>query len=572
MVNHTRMKAALVAAAVLAAWLSSATPAQAATTTLAPVSMTTTSGVTGSGQPVSNLAVRDQSGTQNTYAKYVEFSPSGSSAYAGYRTYTVPASVPPSSVTGIQVDANYLGPAAAQQTWTWSLYDWATSSWTQIGTNAGAPSWGSWKLLTFSAGGGFVSSTGSIRVRLAANNTSDSADVDYEAVTVTSGSSSDTTPPSTPTGLAVTGTTASSASLSWNASTDNVGVTGYEVLKDGAVAATVTSTSATVTGLAASTSYSFTVKALDAAGNESAASSAVTATTTSGGGGGTMWKPALNSRWQYQLQGDTAFASTGGIDVNICAVPYTGGSCVKPSVFDIDLYVDELVSGNNHTVDTAAVNAIHANGGHAICYVDAGGIENFRPDYQEAVDWDNAHNHQLIGKPYPGFTNESYANINNNVGQRDFMLQRMEKRVTLCEQAGFDAVEFDVVNTYEDGQNTTGWNITAATQLIYNKALAAMAHRHGMSVALKNDISQISDLVGDFDFAINEQCVQYSECGDYSQFTGAGKAVLQVEYTMSSNTNDTASGRCATANGLNFNSIHKNKDATLFSQPYRPCR
>ncbi|MFI6324441.1 endo alpha-1,4 polygalactosaminidase [Nonomuraea sp. NPDC050556] len=543
-----------------------ASPAQAATTTLAPVSITTTAGSVGSGQTVANLVVKDQSGTQNNYAKYVEFSPN----YVGYRTYTLPASVPPSSVTGLQVQANYRGPSAAEQTWKWSLYDWGTSAWTQVGTNAGAPSWGSWTTLTFNAAGNYVSGTGSIRVRLAANNTSDSADVDYEAVTVTSSSSGgDTTPPSTPTGLASTGTTSSTVSLSWTASTDNVGVTGYEVLKNGAVATTVTSTTATVTGLAASTSYTFTVKALDAAGNRSAASSAVTATTTAGGGG--MWTPPLNARWQYQLQGDAAFASTGGIDVNICAVPYTGGACVKPTVFDIDFYVDELISGNNHTLNTAAVNAIHANGGHAICYVDAGGIENFRPDYQEAVDWDNAHNHQLIGKPYPGFENEFYANINNNVGQRDFMLSRIEKRVALCDQLGFDAVEFDVVNTYEDGQATTGWNISAATQLVYNKALAAIAHDHGMSVALKNDLSQISDLVSFFDFAINEQCIQYSECGDYSQFTSAGKAVFQVEYTMNGNS-DTAGGRCATANTLNFNSIHKNKDATLFSQPYRPCR
>ncbi|MEV5709152.1 cellulose binding domain-containing protein [Actinoallomurus sp. NPDC052274] len=99
------------------------------------------------------------------------------------------------------------------------------------------------------------------------------------------GGGSDTQPPSTPTGLTVTGHTSSSVSLSWNASTDNVGVTGYEVYQGSSLATTVSGTSATVSGLAASTSYSFKVRAKDAAGNASAFSATVNATTDSSGGG-----------------------------------------------------------------------------------------------------------------------------------------------------------------------------------------------------------------------------------------------------------------------------------------------
>ncbi len=94
----------------------------------------------------------------------------------------------------------------------------------------------------------------------------------------------DTQAPTTPAGLTVTGTTASSASLSWSPSSDNVGVTGYDVYRGGQLAGTATGTSFTDTGLAASTAYTYTVKARDAAGNVSAASSPVTATTTAGGG------------------------------------------------------------------------------------------------------------------------------------------------------------------------------------------------------------------------------------------------------------------------------------------------
>lgn len=96
----------------------------------------------------------------------------------------------------------------------------------------------------------------------------------------------DTQAPSVPQGLSVTGTTSSSVSLAWSASTDNVGVTGYDIYRGGTLATTVTGTSGTVTGLSASTAYTFTVRARDAAGNVSGASSQVSATTQAGGGGG----------------------------------------------------------------------------------------------------------------------------------------------------------------------------------------------------------------------------------------------------------------------------------------------
>ena len=95
---------------------------------------------------------------------------------------------------------------------------------------------------------------------------------------------SDTTAPTTPTNLAASGTTSTSTSLSWTASTDAVGVTGYEVLRNGSVVATASGTTYAASGLSASTTYSFTVRALDAAGNRSASSTAVSVTTSAGGG------------------------------------------------------------------------------------------------------------------------------------------------------------------------------------------------------------------------------------------------------------------------------------------------
>lgn len=112
------------------------------------------------------------------------------------------------------------------------------------------------------------------------------------------GGSGDTTPPSTPGGLQVTGTTASSITLAWNAATDDVGVTGYRVYEGSTVVASPSGTSTTVGGLAANTSHTYTVTALDAAGNESAKSAAATGTTQSGGGtGGTYQKTGYYPQW-----------------------------------------------------------------------------------------------------------------------------------------------------------------------------------------------------------------------------------------------------------------------------------
>ncbi len=85
--------------------------------------------------------------------------------------------------------------------------------------------------------------------------------------------------PTAPTNLAASGTTARETTLNWTASTDNVGVTGYDVYQDGAVVATVAGTSTIVSGLAPLTTYSFFVIAKDASGNQSTASNTVSVTT-----------------------------------------------------------------------------------------------------------------------------------------------------------------------------------------------------------------------------------------------------------------------------------------------------
>lgn len=98
--------------------------------------------------------------------------------------------------------------------------------------------------------------------------------------------SGDTQAPTAPTNLTASNVAETSLTLSWNASTDNVGVTGYEVLLNGSGIGSVTGTSANVTGLTANTAYTFNVRAFDAAGNYSPLSNTVNVTTAGGGGAG----------------------------------------------------------------------------------------------------------------------------------------------------------------------------------------------------------------------------------------------------------------------------------------------
>lgn len=111
------------------------------------------------------------------------------------------------------------------------------------------------------------------------------------------------TVPSAPTGLTVSGTTSSSVSLAWNAVS---GATGYTVYRGGTKVQAVSGTSATVTGLAASTAYTFQVTAVNAAG-ESPRSATVTGTTTAtpGGPGTGLPRHAVTGYWQNFNNGAT---------------------------------------------------------------------------------------------------------------------------------------------------------------------------------------------------------------------------------------------------------------------------
>jgi len=128
----------------------------------------------------------------------------------------------------------------------------------------------------------------------------------------------------------------------------------------------------------------------------------------------------------------------------------------------------------------------------------------------------------------------------------------MAKRMDMCVAKGFDAVDPDNVDGY---MQKTGFKITAADQLAYNRMLARMAHGRGLLVGLKNDTDQARALVPNFDFAVVEQCFRYTECGRYSPFVAAGKVVLAIEYSTKN-----METKCTRARKLRFSLIFKKMD------------
>jgi chitodextrinase len=97
------------------------------------------------------------------------------------------------------------------------------------------------------------------------------------------GSTGDSTPPTAPTNLSATATAWNRVNLTWTASTDNVGIANYTVYRDGSSVGTTSATSFSDTTTLGGTTYTYTVKATDTSGNQSAASNSATVTTPSGG-------------------------------------------------------------------------------------------------------------------------------------------------------------------------------------------------------------------------------------------------------------------------------------------------
>ncbi|MCC6540446.1 MAG: endo alpha-1,4 polygalactosaminidase [Bryobacterales bacterium] len=234
----------------------------------------------------------------------------------------------------------------------------------------------------------------------------------------------------------------------------------------------------------------------------------------------TVWKPKLNTSWQWQL--------SGAIDLTVDA-----------EMYDLDMF----------ETSAADVAKLRAAGRKTVCYVSVGTYEPYRPDSAQFPA-------SVKGKALEGFADENWLDIR----RWDILGPIMEKRFDLCKSKGFDAVEPDNVDGYT---NDNGFGLTYTDQLQFNRRIADIAHARGLSVGLKNDLDQIKDLLPHFDWALNEQCFQFRECALLSPFVDAGKAVFNVEYQRQ------PEQFCSQANALNFNSLAKKVELDAYRVPCR---
>lgn len=250
---------------------------------------------------------------------------------------------------------------AVQPNTTYSLSGWVRGSYVYLGVNGGPSTWTTSPSaygqlsLTFTTGASQTSATLYVHGWYG-QGTYYADDISLDGPG--GGGGGDTQAPTAPSGLASTGKTSSSVSLKWNAATDNVGVTAYDIYSGANQLLSVSGTSATVGGLSPGTSYTFTVKARDAAGNTSPASNSVTVTTDPGSGG-TGFKqaaPYLYEGWGDPPNPTTVMSATGAKWFTMAFVLDSGG-CTP--AWD----GQRALTGG---VDQTAVNQIRSAGGDVV--------------------------------------------------------------------------------------------------------------------------------------------------------------------------------------------------------------
>jgi hypothetical protein len=228
----------------------------------------------------------------------------------------------------------------------------------------------------------------------------------------------------------------------------------------------------------------------------------------------TIWQPAIETLWQWQL--------TGPIDLSVDA-----------EMYDLDLFDTEA----------GLVEMLHSQDRRAICYISVGSWEDWRPDSSRFPE-------SVLGNDYEGWPGERWLDIRNI----DALAPILRARFDECQAKGFDGIEPDNIDSY---QNDTGFPLTYEDQLTYNIWLAEEAHRRGLSIGLKNDPDQVLDLLPYFDWALTESCFAEGWCEMVAPFVEEGKAVFAAEYT---DTGITLEEICPLAEALDINAVLKNRE------------
>ena len=241
--------------------------------------------------------------------------------------------------------------------------------------------------------------------------------------------------------------------------------------------------------------------------------------------------------WQWQIDGGT-------IDETVL------DAVANPrKMYDIDM----------EATPSAVVRRLRAKGITVICYLETGGWESYRSDAA-------AFPPEVLGGPVGGYPQERYLDIRRT----DVLLPLIAARLDRAAAKGCNGVEPDLDDTYT---SNTGFPLTVDDQLAYDRAVAELAHARGLSIGLKNgasgDGSFEAAMAPSTDWALNESCNRFRECGGYGVFIAAGKPVFQVEYL---DEGSSVASFCPADNARNFDGILKQSSGSLAALPRTACR
>jgi hypothetical protein len=460
--------------------------------------VTLAAGTIGDGQSVSTLARRELSGTQDVWTEYVELS-RGSDA-----TFTFATALDPAAIAGLAVQVNYRGSLTSYVPWFFELWDAAAGAWVLVGDNSFAQDW-VWSAAVLPVPGPpqrFLSG-GSLRLRYHAGNTRDASLLDELVIVATlvapDGGAGDGGPAADDAGPPDAGPIADAGAIPDAGAAADAGDPDAGPIADAGPIPDA--------GAAADAGDPDAGSIADAGAIPDAGAAADAGAPDADGG---IWSPAPGTSWQIQL--------TGALDTRY-----------QVAMYDLDLF----------DVSASQIAGLKAQGRKVICYFSAGSYENWRPDADQFPA-------SALGRSN-GWPGERWLDIRNAT-----VREIMSRRLDLAVQKGCTGVDPDNVDGYT---NRTGFALTGADQLDYNRFLAAAAHDRGLAAGLKNDVEQVADLVANFEFAVNEECVVYSECDLLLPFIRAGKPVFHIEYDASR-----SAEICAAGNSRNFDTLIKDLD------------
>lgn len=251
------------------------------------------------------------------------------------------------------------------------------------------------------------------------------------------------------------------------------------------------------------------------------------------------WKPLTpGTTWNWQLDGRAVDAAV------------LDGSANPKKMLDIDL----------DATSAATIAALKAKGIYVVCYTEVGSYNVQRADAAEFRKVPG-----LIGKQMDGFEDEYWIDVR----MTDALMPIMTARLDKAKAKGCDGVEPDLDDSYSQGEEETGFDLTMDDSLHYLQLLVDAAHARGMSMGLKNGPEMAPYAAVFADWALNEECNQFEECDGYKAFIARNKAVFQVEYRS----NGTRVGDfCPADNRNNFDGLLKDASELLHALPRDACR